>query len=103
MIERQTNSIEKTKIMTTTILNQKEAFVKLINEAKAKGATKVESIIPNSGSEKNIEIPEGFNAVGIKAYYYELNEKGNTVSRTANTYELYQGGETLYVADLFKF
>jgi len=89
--------------MTTTILNQREAFAKLINEAKAKGATKVESIVPNSGSEKSIEIPEGFGAVGIKAYFYELNEKGNTVSRTSYSYELYQGGETLYVADLFTF
>jgi len=88
--------------MKTAILNQREAFAKLINEAKANGATKVESITPNSGSEKNIEIPEGFRAVGIKAYYYELNEKGNTVSRTTNSFELYQGGDNLYVGDLFK-
>lgn len=89
--------------MTTTILNQREAFAKLINEAKAKGATKVESIVPNSGSEKNIEIPEGFSAVGIKAYFTSINEKGNTVSRTAYSFEIYQGGDNLYVGDLFKF
>lgn len=86
---------------TTTILNKREAIAKLINEAKSKGASKVEPIVPNSGSEKNIEIPEGFRAIGIKAYYYELNEKGNRVSRTACTYELYQGGEESYLADLF--
>lgn len=89
--------------MTTTVLNQREAYAKLINEAKAKGATKVESIIPNSGSEKNIEIPEGFSAVGIKAYFTSVNEKGNFVGRTVYSFELYKGGENLYVGDLFKF
>lgn len=85
-----------------TILNKREAFAQLINVAKENGATKVEPIAPNSGSEKNIDILEGFKAVGIKAYYYELNDKGNTVSRIAYTYSLYQGGEESYLADLFK-
>lgn len=84
------------------ILNKREAFAQLINVAKENGATKVEPIAPNSGSEKNIEIPEGFKAIGIKAYYYELNDKGNSVSRISCAYSLYQGGEEAYLADLFK-
>lgn len=86
----------------TQVTNKREAFTQLINAAKENGATKVEPVVPNSGSEKNIEIPEGFKAVGIKAYYYELNDKGNAVSRTAYSYSLYQGGEESYLADLFK-
>lgn len=76
----------------TYLSNKRAAYQTLINEAKLKGAWKVEPIYPLDFNQREI---------GIKAYFSSLNEKGNTVSRTDNTFMRYEGGEELFVGDLF--
>lgn len=79
------------------LLSDKEAYKILVNAAKKKGAKKITPIIPNYGSIKDIEIPDGFNCVGIESLYYKINEKGNTVSWTEKTYQFYDGENHYYI------
>ena len=67
-------------VIKTRFQNKKAASNYIKSLCKKRGSKSISEIYVNSGSEK-VNIPAKYEAVGYECLVYELNAKGNSVSR----------------------